>query len=158
MINVHHYADLVIDFINENDWDGLSIEISDERNQLLDTGGAIKNAEWFFEGEENILIHNVDVITEVDFTELEKHHISKGSMISLCVRERHSTRGLLFDKDNKLCGWTNKTTSQFKWVNNEVENHYQKAYSGVYLASSDFAKKTPFFGSVFHNRCMVKNG
>lgn len=147
LINVHHHADLVIEFINNKNWNDLNIEISDESNQLLDTGGAIQKAKQFFEGDENILVHNVDVITEVDFSKLEKQHVDKGNLVSLCVRNRKSSRGLLFDLENKLCGWTNNSTSEFKWVGNKVEQYNQKAYSGVYVASPDFANKIPFTGS-----------
>jgi len=146
LINVHHHADLITDFINKKDWKGLNIEISDEKEQLLDTGGAILKAKQFFKGHDNILVHNVDVITEVDFSELEKEHFKTGSLVSLCVRNRSSSRGLLFDSDNKLCGWTNNSTSEFKWVKGQVESYNQKAYSGVYLASPDFAKQIPFNG------------
>ena len=146
LINVHHHADLIIDFLQSNKWKGLKIEISDERNQLLDTGGAIKNVNYFFEGKENILVHNVDVITEVDFSALQNYHNEKGNLISLCVRERQSSRGLLFDMENNLKGWTNNSTSEFKWVDDETKNYEQKAFSGVYLASPNFTKKLPFEG------------
>lgn len=147
LINVHHHADLIKDFISKKDWKGLNIEISDEREQLLDTGGAIFKAKQFFDGDENILVHNVDVITEVDFSKLEKQHIKNNSLASLCVRNRSSSRGLLFDNENKLCGWTNNLKHEFKWVINETENYNQKAYSGVYIASPGFANKLPFSGS-----------
>ncbi len=146
LINVHHHSELVIDFLQNNVWKGLSIEISDESGQLLDTGGAIKKAEDFFKGNENILVHNVDVITEVDFSELQKKHNDNKSIVSLCVRNRKSSRGLLFDDANKLCGWTNNSTSEFKWVDGEPEDYTQKAFSGVYLASPEFAEKLPFDG------------
>ncbi len=147
MINVHHHANLIIDFLQSKEWEGLTIEISDERNKLLDTGGAIKKAENFFKGDENILVHNVDIITEVDFAELQKKHIDSKSLVSLCVRNRESSRGLLFDSQDHLCGWTNNISNEFKWVNKKVENYSKKAYSGVYLASSTFAERIPLSGS-----------
>jgi len=149
LVNVHHHPDLVIDFLknNENKWNGVNIEISDESNELLDTGGAIKKASTFFEGDENILIHNVDVISEVDFGELQEYHRENKNLVSLCVRERESSRGLLFDAQNKLCGWTNNKTAEFKWVKQKPETYFPKAYSGVYLASPEFAEKIPFDGS-----------
>jgi NDP-sugar pyrophosphorylase family protein/CRISPR/Cas system-associated exonuclease Cas4 (RecB family) len=147
LVNVHHHAQSVIDFINSKNWNELNISISNESKVLLNTGGAIDNAKDFFKGDENILIHNVDIITEVDFAELQKQHIQSGSLVSLCVRNRESSRGLLFDLDNKLCGWTNNSTSEFKWVNDKTSDFKQKAYSGVYLASPEFASKIPLSGS-----------
>ena len=147
MINVHHHSELIIDFINKKNWKELSIEFSDESGELLDTGGAICKAKNFFEGSENILVHNVDIITEVDFSVLEKEHIKTASLVSLCVRNRKSSRGLLFDKQNKLCGWTNNLTLEFKWVGDQINEYNQKAYSGVYIASPAFATQLPFKGS-----------
>ena len=149
LVNVHHHSALVLDFLktNEKQWEGINIEISNESGKLLDTGGAIKKASSFFDGDENILIHNVDVVSEVDFSELQKYHRKNNNLVSLCVRERVSSRSLLFDAQNKLCGWTNNKTSEFKWVKQETESFIRKAYSGVYLASPEFAKKIPFEGS-----------
>lgn len=147
LINVHHHANSIIEFINSRNWNGLNIKISDESETLLDTGGAICNAKDFFTGNENILVHNVDIITEVDFSDLQQQHIKNGNLISLCVRNRKSSRGLLFDAENKLCGWTNNSSSEFKWVHRKKDIFQQKAYSGVYLASPDFASKIPFKGS-----------
>jgi NDP-sugar pyrophosphorylase family protein/CRISPR/Cas system-associated exonuclease Cas4 (RecB family) len=142
LINVHHHSDLIKEYIKNKNWGDLSIEISDETDMLLDTGGAIKHASRFFDGKENILIHNVDVLSNVDFQELERFHANNKNLVSLCVRERDSSRKLIIGLENELIGWTNTQTNEYKWVNGKNRKSIKKlAYSGIYLASADFAKK-----------------
>lgn len=142
LINVHHHSELLIKFIEENKWSDISISISDESGELLDTGGAIPYAKNFFEGKENILIHNVDILSDINFQEVEEFHTSNNSLITLCVRDRNTSRKLIFNLENKLIGWTNTTTNKFKWVNDNT-SEFQKtlAYSGIYIASPEFASK-----------------
>ncbi|NOY50696.1 MAG: NTP transferase domain-containing protein [Chlorobi bacterium] len=142
MINVHHHSNLIKEYINSKDWDDLTIGISDESDMLLDTGGAIKHAASFFDGDENVLVHNVDVLSNLDLRELEGFHTDNKNLVSLCVRERDSSRKLIFGSKNELIGWTNTRTDDFKWVKDKYsESGKQLAYSGIYLASADFAKK-----------------
>ena len=73
VVNVHHFADKVIDFIKSHTWQA-AIDISDERELLLDTGGGLKKAAALFSGKDNILIHNVDILSDIDLQDLERHH------------------------------------------------------------------------------------
>lgn len=141
LINVHHHSELIISFIEENKWPNINISISDESGQLLDTGGAILHAKDFFRGSENILVHNVDILSDLNFQQLEKFHTNNNNLVTLCTRDRNTSRKLIFNLENKLIGWTNNTTSEFKWVNNTTEFHKTMAYSGVYIASPEFASK-----------------
>lgn len=121
VVNVHHFGDMIIDFLNAHDNFGLDIRVSDERQQLLDTGGGIKAALHLFAESGPILIHNVDIISDIDLAALYKAHCEHPNSASdrqpaatLAVNQRQTQRYLLFDTKGNLRGWTNIVTSQFK--------------------------------------------
>ena len=135
LVNVHHFGDLVVDFLKDHDNFGISIAISDERDRLLDTGGAVVKAGWFFKGNEPVLVHNVDVYTDMDFVQLlHQHHQSK-ALVSLVTRDRVSSRKLLFDEGNFLKGWKHLQNNEIKWVGKPAPGAIERAYSGVYVAA-----------------------
>lgn len=103
VINVHHFADKVINFINNHSWQA-TIDISDERELLLDTGGGLKHAAPLFSCNENILIHNVDILSNIDFHDLEAFHKTRKNLVTLCVSQRETKRLLEFNDDGKLIG------------------------------------------------------
>lgn len=108
IVNVHHFAELVIDYLKAHDNFGMRIEVSQEE-VLLDTGGGLKRAAWFFREEksdEPFLLHNVDVISNIDVQRmLQAHHASR-RLGTLAVQQRASSRQLLFDDESRLCGRT----------------------------------------------------
>jgi len=114
VINVHHFADLVIDFLEANQNFGVTIEISDERETLLDTGGAILHAKKFLENEPFFLMHNVDILSDIDLDNMAKHHVKSGALATLAVRDRESGRKFLFDESLRLRGWQNEKTGQVR--------------------------------------------
>jgi len=146
LINVHHHGQMVIDYLNENNNFGVQIQISDERDELLDTGGAIIKASDFFIGNEPILIHNVDIISEVDYAELLNYHLKNKSLASLCVRKRNSDRALLFNDNMELKGWMNKKINKYKWVGSPLSNYSSFAFSGIYLVNPEFISKIKLTG------------
>ncbi len=103
VINVHHFSDKVKDFINKNTF-AADIFISDESDLLLDTGGGIKHAQKFFD-DSPILVHNVDIISNLNLKEFYQFHLSDDALASLVVSNRESNRYLLFNDENILCGW-----------------------------------------------------
>ena len=106
IVNVHHFADLVVNYLRANANFGLRIEVSRE-DLLLDTGGGLKKARWFFlQGEQNqpFLLHNVDVISSVDLARMVDEHRRSAALATLAVQERKSSRQLLFDDEDSLCG------------------------------------------------------
>ena len=107
IVNVHHFAEQIIDFLHENNNFGIRIEISDERGMLLETGGGIKKAAHFFDDGKPFLVHNVDIFSNADLRELYNHHIESSSAATLLVSDRKSSRNLLFNDDMRLCGWQN---------------------------------------------------
>lgn len=103
VVNVHHFADKVIDFISNHTWQA-TIDISDERELLLDTGGGLKKAAALFSGKDNILIHNVDILSDIDLQDLEHHHKEQQNLVTLCVSRRKTKRMLEFDEEGHLLG------------------------------------------------------
>jgi mannose-1-phosphate guanylyltransferase len=105
IINVHHFADVVIAYLRTHDNFGMHIEISPE-DVLLDTGGGLKKAAWFFlEGpDEPFLLHNVDVLSDIDLARMLRAHQEAGALATLAVQQRNSARQLLFNQDGRLCG------------------------------------------------------
>jgi mannose-1-phosphate guanylyltransferase len=108
IVNVHHFADMVVDYLKNNDNFGIRIEISREEI-LLDTGGAIKKAAWFFQEDshpagEPFLVHNVDVLSTIDLQRMFQFHREKQALATLAVQARETSRYLLFDEQGQLCG------------------------------------------------------
>jgi NDP-sugar pyrophosphorylase family protein len=106
IVNVHHYADMVIEYLRAHDNFGMRIEISRE-DPLLDTGGGLKKAAWFFledGGDEPFLVHNVDVLSTIDLAALAGANEERGALATLAVQDRATSRYLLFDGEGQLCG------------------------------------------------------
>ena len=108
IINVHHFADLVIEYLKKNNNFGMRIEISREE-VLLDTGGGLKKAAWFFledseRGEDPFILHNVDVISTIDLKRMANSHLENRALATLAVQQRKTSRYLLFDPQLRLCG------------------------------------------------------
>jgi NDP-sugar pyrophosphorylase family protein len=108
IVNVHHFADQIVDYLKANANFGMRIEISHE-DVLLDTGGGLKKAAWFFledatRSDEPFLLHNVDVISTIDFESMVQAHKANQALATLAVQKRDSSRLLLFDERLQLCG------------------------------------------------------
>jgi NDP-sugar pyrophosphorylase family protein len=112
IINVHHFADQIIDFLIVNDNFGIDIIISDEKKLLLDTGGGLKKTSWFFNDNGPFLVHNVDVLSDIDLRSLCDNFSQSNSIAELAVQNRKSSRYFLFDEDKNLCGWKNEKTDK----------------------------------------------
>jgi mannose-1-phosphate guanylyltransferase len=107
IVNVHHFAEMVVDYVKSRDSFGMRIEVSRE-DVLLDTGGGLKKAGWFFlensSREEPFLLHNVDVISTIDLERMVQSHKQNKALATLAVQRRESSRQLLFDEELRLCG------------------------------------------------------
>lgn len=143
IVNVHHFAGQIIDFLESKNNFGLDIKISDERELLLETGGALKKASWFLEGEEPFLVYNVDVLTDLDLDELIKAHQESSSLATMAVRHRDTVRYLITDKEQNLIGWRNIKTGDEIISRPEKKEHEILAYSGIQLISTGIFKKLP---------------
>lgn len=114
VVNVHHHGEAIIDYLNANNNFGISIAISDERDQLLDTGGGLLKARGFLDGYEPILIHNADILTDFDIHEMERAHSLSKSEATLLVANRATSRYLLFDRNMRMVGWKNVKTGEVR--------------------------------------------
>lgn len=133
-INVHHFAQQIIDFIDANSNFGLDIHISDETDELLETGGGFRKALPLIGEHEPVLVHNVDILSNLDFKHLMAAH-NPNDAATLVVSERTTSRYLLFDENRHLCGWTNVTTRQVKPEGIDAENYMPLAFSGIQIIS-----------------------
>lgn len=112
IINIHHFADQIIDYINRNDQFGINISFSDERSQLLDTGGAIVHASSFFKGSEPFLVMGVDVLTDLDLEKFIRYHLEQKPLVTMAVKDRETSRSLMFDKNMHLKGWRDNRSGE----------------------------------------------
>ncbi|HXE06055.1 MAG TPA: sugar phosphate nucleotidyltransferase [Bryobacteraceae bacterium] len=108
IVNVHHFGDMICEYLDENGNFGMRIEISRE-DELLDTGGGLKKAAWFFlengaEANDPFILHNVDVLSTIDLTRMVRQHMEQCALATLAVQQRETSRYLLFDKNRHLCG------------------------------------------------------
>ena len=118
VINVHHFGEQIIDFINQHQFDAV-IQISDERDLLMDTGGGIVKATPLFKDSKAVMVHNVDIISNVNLGEMSQQFLNSKDDAWLLTQDRETNRKLLFDDENQLVGWMNKSEEKFKWVHNE---------------------------------------
>lgn len=133
VINVHHFADKIIDFIGSHQWHA-AIDISDERDLLLDTGGGLKHAEALFSGHENILIHNVDILSGIDLRDVKDHHKKQGNLVTLCVSRRETKRLLEFDEKGLLVGRATDYSAPASRQPSSLESREEQrlfAFSGI---------------------------
>ena len=136
-INIHHYGQMIIDFLERNDNFGLSIHISDERGLLLDTGGGILKARQWLDGDEPFLVHNTDIISTLDLNAFYDYHCHHDALATILVKERKTQRYFLLDENDRLRGWTNKATGEVKPDNGKIEGMklHEMAFGGLHVIS-----------------------
>ena len=117
VINIHHFGEQIIDFLEENKFFDAKIEISDERAELLETGGGLLFARHFLEQETDFLVMNVDILTNLNIFNFVKFHQENKNIISLAVSDRKSSRKLLFDSQMTLNGWQNESSGDVIYGN-----------------------------------------
>lgn len=132
VINVHHFAAQIEKAIQDNDGWGSNIEISDEREILLETGGGLLKAQHLLNNGHPFLCLNADILTDLNLNDLINFHHRKNAFISFAVTDRPSTRNFLFNDQNRLCGWQNTTTGE-KRISIQQERYQPKSYSCVAL-------------------------
>ncbi|HEV8493458.1 MAG TPA: nucleotidyltransferase family protein, partial [Candidatus Angelobacter sp.] len=138
IINVHHYADMVIDRLKAAGNFGMHIEFSRE-DILLDTGGGLKQAAWFLGGnsgaqEDPFILHNVDVISNIDLQRMVEVHKENQALATLAVQERKSSRYLLFDEKAQLCGRRLVKEEKTEMVR-QPQQMIELAFSGIHVIS-----------------------
>ena len=137
VINIHHLGQQIIDFLQANNNFGVKIYISDERDYLLDTGGGIKKAALFLQGDEPFLVHNVDILSNVDLKLLYQQHVNNNALATLLVSQRQTSRYLLFNQENKLCGWRTHAPGEVKSFSPsfDPQQYTEYAFGGIHVMS-----------------------
>ena len=131
IVNVHHFADQIVDAIQRNEGWGSQIIISDERDAVLETGGGLKKASKHLYDESFVVI-NVDILTDLDLAEMIHCHNQLMPLATLAVTNRVTSRYFLFDQFHNLCGWRNTTSGEEKISRTSADNT-PKAFSGIHI-------------------------
>lgn len=154
VVNVHHFAGqvkaFISDYLESNDFP-LRICISDESDRLLDTGGAIRKARSLFNPGEPVLIHNVDILSDLDLACFFRKHDPDLHLATLPVSVRDTSRQLLFDRQWDLAGWINRADGRTKWVegHSSAEDHNERAFTGIHMVSPRILKLMDQWPDVF---------
>jgi N-acetyl-alpha-D-muramate 1-phosphate uridylyltransferase len=138
VINVHHHASIMFDFIRSLNYPHVKITISDESDELLDTGGGLKKAANLFQKTEPIIVQNVDILSGIDYKQMLEFHNKNQAIATLAVRYRESSRYLIFNNHNILCGWENiKTDASIVIRETGSEELKRIAFSGIHILSPE---------------------
>ena len=142
IVNVHHLADMIVEYLEANENFGMRVEVSREE-RLLDTGGGLKKAAWFFledpeRLDEPFVLHNVDVLSTIDLGSMMQFHADNDALVTLAVRERETSRSLLFDDQLQLRGW--KAAGKTRVVR-ESEHLQALDFSGIHVISPRLFQK-----------------
>lgn len=145
-INIHHFGQQIIDFLQTNNYFGTTIHISDERGQLLDTGGGIRKARPFLDGNEPFLVHNADILSDIDLNALYQHHLQAHAEATLVVSRRNTSRYLILDREQlRLQGWINKSTGEVRPDGFQYQidslNLCEYAFGGIHVVSPTLFKR-----------------
>ncbi len=140
VINVHHFGEQIVEFLEKNNHFGAKIDVSDEKDELLETGGGLLFAQKYLENEENFLIMNADILTDLNIHELVKFHETHLPLATLAVSDRNSSRKLFFNSEMVLKGWMNKNSGETKMA--EFNNNFKElAFSGIHCINSSIFDK-----------------
>lgn len=135
IINVHHFPEQIKKELEINKGFGSNITISDESDEVLETGGGLKKAGWFFtDSDQSFVVMNADVLTDMDLKAMINEHTHLNPVATLAVTTRHTSRYFLFDEMPNLCGWKNEKTGEQK-ISREANKFYPKAFSGIHVIS-----------------------
>ncbi len=142
LVNVHHFADQIVEAVKKNNGWGSTITISDETTEVLETGGGLKKAASYFEGEQDFVMMNVDILTKLDLGEMIIQHQQQQPLATLAVSERNTSRYFLFDAAGYLKGWRNINTGEEKPANvsEAFPGLKQMAFSGIHVINTTLLK------------------
>jgi NDP-sugar pyrophosphorylase family protein len=132
IVNVHHFAGQIMKAIDKNNGWGSNITISDETELVLETGGGLKKAAWYFKDAENFVLMNVDVLTDMHLGAMIAAHTQNKPLATLATTNRKTSRYFLFDDDNTLCGWRNVKTGEEK-ISRVSTRYNEKGFSGIHV-------------------------
>lgn len=148
VVNVHHHADMIVDFLAANDL-GVEILVSDESERLLDTGGGVVKARELLLDSEPVILYNADIYTDLSLKDMVDAHIESGADATLLVADRMTSRYLIFDQAGHMVGWTNRSTGEIRSPRalSDMESYRLLAFGGIHVVSprviSDMADYCP---------------
>ena len=136
IINVHHFAQMIIDYVNQKNQFGVQIEFSHEVDEPLDTGGGVAHASWFFD-QKPFLVHNVDIMSNIDLRRLYDAHIQSNAIATIAVKDRETSRSLLMNHQNLLKGWRDNRTGETLLVDEDNQELLPIAFSCVHVMNPE---------------------
>jgi len=146
IVNVHHFADQIIAHLDKNNSFGSEVLISDETNEVLETGGGLKKAAWFLsDSKDSFVVMNVDILTDMNLNEMIRLHHQTNPVATLAVTSRNTSRYFLFNKNNHLCGWENIKSGEQK-ISKKSNEYVRKAFSGIHIISPEIFPLIKFTG------------
>lgn len=135
IVNVHHFADQIINSIETNKGWGSTVTISDETSAVLETGGGLKKAAWYLKDANEFVLMNVDILTDLNLAAMIQQQQNSKALATLAVTERSTSRYFLFNGKDELCGWRNVNTGEEKIAKESIDLK-QKAFSGIHVISN----------------------
>ena len=142
VVNIHHFGDLVLAYLAQHPPEGLVVHVSDERDQVLETGGGLLKAAPLLRGDAPIVLYNVDVLTDLSLSAMLAQHVASGALATLAVRHRESSRYLLFDAEDRLSGWRHQGTGEERRVR-PADAYRPLAFSGIHLIDPRLLERIP---------------
>ena len=142
IVNIHHHPALMAEEIEQLRSDGFRITVSDETEELLDTGGGLMRARHFFT-DEPFICYNVDIFTDLDLSDMYQKHLASGALATLAVRHRPGNRFYLVDKTGRIRGWRNVATKEEIITVNSSTGLEEIAFSGIHVLSPEVFDKMP---------------
>lgn len=138
IVNIHHLGAQIAKHLSEGRYPGINIVTSDEQDLLLDTGGGLKNASWFFDDGKPFYVYNADVLTDMDLSAMMNLHCRSEALVTVAVSDRHTARYLLFDDTMRLHGWTNEKSGTSIPEEIDVHAFNKRAFSGIHIIDPAF--------------------
>ncbi len=139
VINIHHFGNKILDYLEKHENFGMNIEISNEQDKILETGGGLKKAAPFL-SKEDFIVMNVDILTDMNLEKMVNFHNKEKPMATLAITNRESSRKLLFNDQKELCGWCNKISGE-KVMAKPDALFDEFAFSGIHIISPHFFKQ-----------------
>jgi NDP-sugar pyrophosphorylase family protein len=146
IVNVHHFAEQIFLFLESEACKDLKISISHEKDALLDTGGGLRYAAWFFNDRQPFLVHNVDIISDVNIHQMLRAHKKQKALATLAVTERKSFRYLLFDAEMHLSGWGDHRSGEEILVKKSNQTLKEFSFSGIHIIDPQIFQYMPAGG------------
>ncbi len=142
LVNVHHFAEQIIDFLTQKNNFGIRIEVSFEKERPLETGGGLKHAAHFFDDGKPFFICNADILCEIDLNAMLAAHFASDAVVTYAIQNRDTSRYMLHDDKMRLCGWANMKTKQIK-IRRAKKNLIAYSFSCFHVMDPIFLQTAP---------------